>query len=418
MVAPTHPYLVFSAGGPSYRPSSATIEYSMDSLSGRGTFQFPGNTQPNPPGGTYGFPAVQLNQYVTVVGGYQGISLDPLFAGYIEDDGSRFSGTALANTITCGDRLRLMQYPIGDPFVQATTVANRAAVYDSVLSGDIDATTGQFIISGQSPDYNGVWDDISIAQDLFTRAGVGGGTAIGGAGVLMATQAGIILSNQETPESLLTRIDQATGCKSFSTANGVVRMATTFSPTAGQAWLLRQGFEILEIDNQRTTRKFFNRVIVLGIKVGAGQIMSIRSAPANLPPAPGQFGLLYSRPNTQPITKTYQSDLIQSQSMADNLSASMLSVGNRVEERYTIKTAFESKAQPGQTVAVLAPAAKIYSTVNGFCLAVKHTFDSSGAFTIWTVAIYTGGLAGNVISSSPPTVGTYPPIVSGPFRTA
>lgn len=401
----------------------------MDTLSGRATCQFPGDQRNTVPGSSSYFPPVQINQNCSIFGGYRTfsgtISNVLLFQGFIEDDGSKYSGTSLANTLTMGDQLRLMQYPAGDPFVQITTKANQAALYDGTSATDIDLTTGLYVNLGPSKDFNGPWTDTSIAQDLFSRAGVGGsgGTAIGGVGVTMADRRPIILNNQETPESLLTRIDQATGCKSFSTANGIVRMSTTLSPTTSPAWSLGQGSQtgstipILEIENIRTTRKFYNRVIVLGIKLGQGQIISIRSAPPNLPPAPGSGStILYGRPGNQPITKTFQSDLIQSQDMADRLSQSLLTIGNRVEEQYTIKTALEPNAQPGQTVAVFAPAVKIASTINGFCLGLKHTFDSSGAFTHWTVAFY-NGISGPS-SSQPPTVGTYPPIVSGPFRNA
>jgi hypothetical protein len=402
----TRPWMSFIFGGPSARPASVSIEYSLDTLSARAQVQFPGNTRLAP---AY-FPAVEINEHCWLQGGYRDANSAQsnflLFDGWIEDDGSQYANTALENTIALGDRLRLLQYPVGDLFVQNQTRFNQAAIYDSTQAATIDPTTGVATITGPSATNNGVWTDVSIALDLFTRAGFGSGqtSGIGGQNALMAQLQGIVLTNQQTPADLLTRLDQATGCKTFATPNGVIRIPITYTPSTGAVWTLRQGFEILDIQNRRSTRKFYNRVIVLGLKQGGAQIISIRSAPANLPQVPGSSALqlLYGRLASQPITYQFSSDLIQSQDLADLVSDQLLRIGNRVESRYSITTAFTPQAIPGQTVAVYAPAAKIYSTTQAFLYGIKHTLDASGALSVWDVATYGGTSA--PAAPTPPTV--------------
>jgi hypothetical protein len=422
------PWHTFVLGGPSARPESTSIDFSMDALSARAQVKFAGDRRGNPSG----FPAVDVNQHCWIQGGYRDASSAEsnqlLFDGFIEDDGSSFDGSALANTISLGDRLRLAQYTLGDPFYDQAPF-DTVAIYDGTQVAVLDAS-GAVVGTVPSPTNNaasqpgGVWTDTAIVRDLIVRSGVASSASdpvlsgIGGQNLIMANQQGIVLSNRQKPSDLITQIDQATGCKTFSTPVGPQRIATSFTPTTSAAWTLRQGIEILQIENVRSLKAFYNRVIVKGLRLGGAQWVSIRQAPANLPAVAGgaPLQLPYGRPSSQPITYAFGSDLIQSQDMADRLSNTLMIIGNRLERKISIKTRFNPDAVPGQTAAVYAPNAKIYSTTNGYVFGISHSFDSGGAFTTWTIAIY-DGVSGVTIGSGP-IVAILPAQVAGPFVDA
>jgi hypothetical protein len=215
---------------------------------------------------------------------------------------------------------------------------------------------------------------------------------IGGLGITIGQNQGIGLTSKTKPGDLISQVDQATGCKTFSTPAGPKRIVTTFSPNTEAAWTLREGYEILSVQNKRSIKNYYNRVIVKGLKLGGSQPLSIiQHNNPNLPPVAGgsPLSLPYNRNAVDsPITYVFQSDLIQSQDHADRLAQSLITVGDRVERRISITTNFNPYANPGQTVAVYAPHAKVFSTTNCFAFGIKHTFDSGGAHTAWDIACY------------------------------
>jgi hypothetical protein len=413
------PWHTFILGGPSARPQSTTIEFSLDTISARAQCKFPGSD--NPFSST--FPAVDINQHCWLQGGYRDAfsaeSSELLFEGWIEEDLSGYTKGSLANTISLGDRLHLTQYTLGDPFYDQSPF-NMVAVYDgtsiAIFDGLGNPTGTVASPTNNAPDSG--WTDIAIVRDLLVKAGVASSTSdpvlqgVGGLGVIMAQQQGIVLTNQQQPADLISQIDQATGCKTFAAAAGPQRIVTTFSPTTTPAWTLSEGSNIFQIENKRSLKNFYNRVVVKGLQLGGAQWISIRKANPNLPAVGGgsPLQLPYNRNSSSPITYVFSSDLVQSQDHADRLSNSLLTVGNRVERRITVTTNFNPYARPGQTVGVFAPHAKIYSTVNGFVYGVKHSFDSGGAKTAWDVAIY-DGVTGDTIAP-PASVAILPAQVS------
>src|SRR5437867_4038282 len=182
MPAPTRPAILFDFSGLTARPESGSVEYSMDSISGRAQVRFPGDQRPTSDGV---FPPVDVNQLCVIYGGYlvdgdtSFVRKTVLFYGYIEDDGSAYSGTSLEDTLSLGDHLRLTQFAIGDPLFDQ-------AKFDNVAS--YDGTGGEWD--------NGPWTDITMVTDLLTRAGIGRFlVGIGGRDVPMVTTLGTQLKN-------------------------------------------------------------------------------------------------------------------------------------------------------------------------------------------------------------------------------
>ena len=391
MPAPTRPWFIFGFGGSARQVETGSIEFSMDAISGRAQVQFPGDYR-----NTDGlFPAVDVNQVCYINGGVStssgGRSLYQLFSGWIEEDGSSYTNTSLSNTLFMGDQLRLTQYPIGDP-AQDLGNFDSTAYYQYLFDSAGVAVAGN----------NGPWTDITVVQDLLKRSGVTASLAgIGGQGVGMATALGFALKNTQTPAELIKQVDDATACQTFATPSGPRRIPTTYTPSLSARWTLREGYTgnpdgstyaVLTIDNKRSMKDFFNRALVKGLVQGGSKLVSIRQATPNLPPVGGGgfLQLPFGRSSTLPMTHTFSSDLIQDQRMADNKSAQMLIIGNRIGRRVSVTTDFNPQAEPGQAVAVFAPHAKIYSTTVGYAWGVKHNWGTGGAWTTWDVAIYDG----------------------------
>lgn len=397
----SRPWVNFTFNGPSAPVLDASVEYSMDAISARASFNFPVP------------PAIEINQQVQCFGGYRAgdraTSNYLLFAGWIEDDDLKYLD--LTNTLAIGDRLRLTQQPIGDAFYDESPF-DYVAVYDS--------TGGLY---DNSPP--GGWTDTLIARDLLFRAGIVspfGATnftnepllaGVGGRDIALATRQAIVLKNTETPADLLKKIDGVTGCATFSTPSGVKRIATTFTPAPTAAWNLIEGLTLLDVQVKRSLRAFHNKIIVKGLRIGGAQFISVRRGPPNLPPAPGNRPgqLPYGR--AQDLVYKLSQDLIQSQEHADLLSGTLYATHNRVERRFTCTTGFNPQAEPGQTVLFQSPTAKVPDPILAWAYGVKHSLNDSGAWTTWDLAVIDGD-AGTLVGS-PPTLAILPAVFSGPI---
>lgn len=230
--------------------------------------------------------------------------------------------------------------------------------------------------------YTGVADE-AIVDDLLTNAGVGA-RSIQGDGEVLGVVRDVIQAFGTSPWDLINEIDQVFGYKTWDGPDGVVRRRKiSGTPSANPSKTYTQGVDIFSVGRPRTVRGISNAVQVTGLAQVSFTPVSTRLALNPLVPTPPTY-----------VMFEFQSDLIETGALADEVSDRILIEVNRMLEQVMLETKGDPRRQPGETVKVVSTKLDLSSGANFWVRHVHHEFGPGGFTTTLT-------LEGGVGSSGP-----------------
>lgn len=274
--------------------------------------------------------------------GYDGHLEAVTFWGIIEDDGRGYF--PFTNEIKAVGRLRLAQYD-----------------YPSEVS------------------YTAQTDTV-IVNDLLERAGITSGQRnVTGEGATFGVAEDVVLREGEPTWSLINRLDQVTGYKTWDNPDGVVqRRLISGIPTASASWTYTEGTNVLSIDRSRSSSAVRNKVVVNGLPLYDGTYAhEIRQADSAYVPDPPRY-----------YAMQFSDDLIEDQDYAGTVGSRLMLRYNRLKDEIDLEVPGNPLVHPGDTIGVVSDRVGITAS-NYWLKHIRHRYDASGFTTRLTLE---GGL--------------------------
>ncbi len=265
--------------------------------------------------------------------GYNGLA-PVTFASIIEDEGLRYF--PFDQTLQAVGRLRLAQYD----YPSEVTYENKT--------------------------------DVEIVEDLLERAGISQ-HQIAGEGTTFGTVAPVVLQAGQPVWSLINRLDQVTGCRTFDCPDGTVRrLPISGLPSASAAWTYEEGVNILAVRRRRATANVRNRVTVTGLRSGEGTFPShTQYAGSPYVPDPPRY-----------VQYRFDDELIESEAYAETVALRLMAALNRRVDELELEVPGNPLVYPGQTIKVISAKMGLPAGGNYWCKHIKHRKDSSGFVSI------------------------------------
>lgn len=221
-------------------------------------------------------------------------------------------------------------------------------------------------------------DDAAVIRNILEAYGIPSYLAnIESSGWTLGVIQDVTLEPGEAGWSLIERIDNLAGYRTFTVGNGTIlrrRVSGKAGLTAG--WTFQQGVDILSVKRTRTLDGIVNRALITGLVYEGVDVSGTAEAPnAYIPVPPGTIGY------------ETQDDLIETDGAAGTIAQRIVGDRNRRPEGMELTTIGNPLIVPAMTVAVQS--GEIESAgARAFVINVKHTINAASFTSVITT---TGG---------------------------
>jgi hypothetical protein len=232
-------------------------------------------------------------------------------------------------------------------------------------------------------------DDAAVIRNLLEAMGIPSSQAnIESSGWTLGVVQDVTLATNDVPYSLIERIDNLSGYRTFSLTSGViVRRRVDGRAAFNPAYTYTQGTNILSIRRRRTLDGIVNRALVEGLTY-EGLAVSGTAEAANpyIPDPPGT------------ISDRVQDDLIETDVRANLIAERIVADKNRRPDGFELDVSINPLLQPGMTIAISAAAVEAQNA-RVLIANIRHAISAQGATTSITT---TGGSVSGLAASFPP----------------
>ncbi len=225
--------------------------------------------------------------------------------------------------------------------------------------------------------------DEDIVQDLLEQAGIPADQlAIAGQSEHFGTVEDVVLPAGQSPMSLISRLNELTGCVIFDGPDGVVvRMVLNpGTPSSTAAWAFQRGDYLADASRELALADVRNKIVVTGLPGEGGTATPSGGRYADSPyvPNPPRY-----------IPYTLSDELIESDAYADTVALRQMAKRNRLPDRVKLTIIGNPLMRAGCTVSLLEPWLGIDVTTYYH---VMHVHDSMSSTEYITTLDLEGGI--------------------------
>jgi hypothetical protein len=217
-------------------------------------------------------------------------------------------------------------------------------------------------------------DDAAVIRNILEAYGIPSNLAnIESSGWTLGVIQDVTLEPGESGWSLIERIDNLAGYRTFTVNTGVIlRRRVTGKAGLSAAWTATQGVDLLGVKRIRSLEGIVNRADVTGLTYEeVGVSGTAFAANPYIPDPPGTIGY------------EVQDDLIETDVVAGTIAQRTVGDRNRRPEHLELTLIGNPLLMPSMTIGVAAGAVEA-SGIRAFIQNVSHTVDSSSFTTVVT----------------------------------